>query len=103
MTIKVLTPQIAAALAADVYDTLKKPAGAEFTPATEVLKTFFDFSRQGGAIQGRSGGLLFRRDSGFAVIGEGKPSRRYRNSIAITFCGTQTSYDWLSNSNTRSC
>ncbi|SDZ99713.1 lipase family protein [Alkalimonas amylolytica] len=101
MSIPVLTPNIAAALAADVYDTIEMPAGAEFTPATGVLKTFFDFSRQGGAIHGRSGGLLFRRDSGFAVIGKGKSLTPYANSIAIAFRGTQTGYDWLSNTNTR--
>lgn len=101
MSIPVLSPKIAAALAADVYETLKMSPGAAFIPKTGELKATFDFSGNGGAIYGRSGGFLFRRDSGFAVVGRGKENREYRGSVAIGFRGTQTSYDWLSNSNTR--
>lgn len=100
MSLETLTPKIAAALAADVYETLNMPAGAAFTPITDELKNVFDFSSHGGAIHGRSGGLLFRRQSGFAVVGKGKAAP-YKNAVAIAFRGTQTSFDWLSNSNTR--
>lgn len=58
MTIQALAPKIAAALAADVYETLNMPANAVFTPKTQDLKNVFDFSNHGGAIHGRSGGHL---------------------------------------------
>lgn len=100
MSLEILTPKIAAALAADVYETLNMPAGAVFTPITDELKSVFDFSSYGGAIHGRSGGLLFRRQSGFAIVGKGKAAP-YKSAVAVAFRGTQTSFDWLSNSNTR--
>ena len=48
MIIDTLPPKIAAALAADVYDTLDMPAGAVFTPKDKALSKLFDFSSQGG-------------------------------------------------------
>lgn len=101
MTISVLTPQLAAALAADVYETLVMPVGAAFKPIHEGLKANFDFSSQAGVIHGRTGGLFYRRNSGYAVVGKGKVNTIYHDSIAIAFRGTQTVADWVSNSNTQ--
>lgn len=101
MKIRTLTPQLAAALAADVYETLEMPAGAAFKPVHEGLKANFDFSSQAGVIHGRSGGFFFRRNSGYAVVGKGKTGERYDNHIVIAFRGTQTGADWVSNSNTQ--
>ena len=99
MTIKTLTPQLAAALAADVYETLEMPAGAAFEPVHKGLKRNFDFSSQAGVIQGRSGGFFFRRNSGYAVVGKSKND--YKDTIVIAFRGTQKVADWVSNSNTQ--
>lgn len=101
MKLQILPPTIAAALAADVYETLDMPAGSAFTPQNDALKAAFYFNGSGGVLHGRSGGLLFRRESGFAVVGKGKVDSRYKDAVAIAFRGTQTSFDWLSNSNTR--
>ena len=101
MTISALTPQLAAALAADVYETLEMPAGAAFEPIHEGLKANFDFNSQAGIIHGRSGGLFYRRNSGYAVVGKGRAGKLYSDSVVIAFRGTQTKADWVSNSNTQ--
>lgn len=44
-----LTPQIAAALAAEVYELEDKAAGSPFEPIQGPLRNAFDFSQYGGA------------------------------------------------------
>lgn len=97
-----LTPRIAVWLAREPYEALKIAPGRRFTPKSDALTDYFDFSQTGGVIHATSGSVfstLFNRTTGFAIVGKGKG--RFSSDVALGIRGTnmKSGRDWFSNAN----
>lgn len=95
-----ISPRIAAELAHIVYGIEEaSPTGVydlDFSP--ELLKTF-EFDIPSSRIEATTGAFfgLFRKSSGFAIVGHGKNQFAGHHVIAVR--GSRTNHDWLTNSN----
>ncbi|WP_339800836.1 lipase family protein [uncultured Marinobacter sp.] len=95
-----LSPRIAAEFADIVYEVMSPdPAGGVRVLASPEIRRSFDINLDEGPITGRTGGLfgLYRKTTGFALVGEGKNDYRGHHVIAVR--GTKANHDWLTNGN----
>ncbi|TVP57594.1 MAG: lipase family protein [Halomonadaceae bacterium] len=95
-----LTPAIAAELAEAVYEVMEpSETGIYNFPRTPELNAIFNFDLNNGPIRGSTGGFfgLYRRTSGFAVIGQGKA--HYQGHHVVALRGTKTLNDKLTDAN----
>ncbi|WP_166268645.1 lipase family protein [Marinobacter caseinilyticus] len=95
-----ISPRLASELAEIVYGVMQPGATGTYklTQSPELDKHFsFDLSK--GPINGSSGGFLglYRKTSGFAVIGHGKGP--FQNHHVITMRGTKSLHDGLTDLN----
>ncbi|MPW29309.1 lipase family protein [Agarivorans sp. B2Z047] len=86
-----ISPSIASKLALLSYQSEQYKKGQEFTISPEIRK-HFDFNLTDGIIQGTSGGLFWRKQTGFVLLGKGK-SQQYKNDHVIAIRGTANKAD----------
>jgi len=95
-----ISPRLASELAERVYQIRSPDRTGNYALETSAeLRQSFEFDVSAGPIRGVSGGLfgLYRKTSGFAMIGHGKGQFQGDHVIAIR--GTKAGQDWLTNGN----
>lgn len=95
-----ISPRIAAELANIVYGIQAHSSSGiydlDFSPG---LLRSFEFDMPNSRVEARTGGVfgLWKKTSGFALVGHGRNQLAGHHVIAVR--GTRTSHDWLTNGN----
>lgn len=95
-----ISPKIASELANIVYNIRSSTTtGIYELHFSRLVLNNFEFDIPNSRVEARTGGVfgLWRKTSGFALVGHGKNQFAGHHVIAVR--GTKTSHDWLTNGN----
>lgn len=96
-----ISPRVASELADLVYQ-IKSPdsfGNYRVNLANLDVNRYFNFDFSSGPVHGRTGGLfgIYKKTTGFAIIGQGK--NQNENDYVVAVRGTSSKQDWLTNFN----
>lgn len=98
-----ITPRVASSLALASYAIKNGLAKGERLLVNKDVEKHFSFDMSERVYKGTSGGFFWRKETGFALIGQGKPnSMIHRADHIVAFRGTDALADWVTDATAHS-
>lgn len=98
-----ISPRMASSLALASYSIKNGLSKGARLAVNQDIDKHFSFDLSNGVHKGTSGGFFWRKETGFALIGQGKASSMiHKNDYVVAFRGTDALADWVTDATAHS-